>query len=68
MELADEVFEASAAPSDADEVADERGVPAVPALVRRHPRQLEQLLDLPRPELEGPSVQIRCRGQPISPL
>jgi hypothetical protein len=68
VELADEVFEASAAPGDADEVADERGVPAVAALVRRHPRQLEKLLDLGRGKLKGPSVQIRGRRQPISPL
>jgi hypothetical protein len=68
VELADEVFEASTAPSYADEVADERGVSTIAALVRRHPCQLEKLLDLRRRQLEGAAIDVGGRSQPFNPL
>jgi hypothetical protein len=58
---------ASAPPiHDADEIAEERSIRALPALVSGDARELEELINVPLRQVEGSRVFARGHGEPVA--
>ena len=66
----DEVCELAAVPAvrEADEVAEERRVRPLAALVGRHPRELEELVHLDAREIVGGVLLAHLLGEPRARL